>query len=97
MIISQPRVELPEPIEPQSANLYIYSAKPETDPNYISYLLQHVTFREIQLARKKNPKRNRPQSFAVTNDGNKSALHLWPTPDKTYHAMLRYCPAMKEL
>ena len=97
MIISQPRVALPEAIEPHTENLRLYSGNPKKDSNAIAYMLQAVSFEELQRARKDKSKRDRPQCYAITNDGIKSVLHLWPTPDKTYHATLRYCPAMKEI
>lgn len=90
MILSKGRAtkKLPEAVEPHTAELLVAHG----EQTYLWRVMQ-VRVDEIRKMRDKSNHRATPVAFAVYG----LTLELYPTPDKKYSAVFRYCPAMKEI
>lgn len=66
---------------------------PKEHPNSVQYLAIQVAWHELP----KDDVRGVPQFYAIQHGPEASVLFTYPTPDKDYFAVFRYCPAAKEI
>jgi hypothetical protein len=95
----EPIIDLPEAVEPHTAQLVIYNNDLEKNPDAWGYMIQQLQHGQIFMYQGHGKDEiGMPNRFCIDPfDPVRHRLMLYPIPDKDYFAVFRYCPAMKQI
>jgi len=93
---SIPHFDLPERVEPKTAELVVFpNGDPKKNPDSYAVPMYRIELKFLAEIREKKNYAGIPSYYAF--DASSKRLEFWPLPDRDYLARFRYMPALKEI